>query len=300
MLKISNCRGHTHKALVLVENWGSMLSDATARKTVERAENVDFANTGSWTFVLLHGGQHDSRCWRQVQDLLIAPSTAPNLPHREASSSTAPLMSEAVNHICECIETVDADNVILVGHSMAGLMMPAITRRIPRISHAVYISAASPRPGPNTLTAYLTAEFPWYRIERQILSIWHFFNRNKTLNLFSSRPGLRWLSYYFLGLPRSVGASRREVIDTLVPEPNWQLDIDADTAASGELRTYVAAARDRVARKYIVKRAIARLGPNIAVHTIPSAGHGVMVSHPDAVATILNEVLTSTVRERLQ
>jgi pimeloyl-ACP methyl ester carboxylesterase len=277
-----------------------MLGDTTARKTIERAGNVDFANTGTWAFVLLHGGQHDGQCWRQVQDLLIAPSTAPNLPHRGTSSSTPPLMSEAVNHICECIERVDADNVILVGHSMAGLIMPAITRRIPNINHAVYISAAAPRPGPDRLDAYLTAEFPWYRIERQILSLWHYFNPNKTINLFSSRPGLRWLSYYFLGLPRSVGASRREVVDTLVPEPNWQLDIDADSAAGGELRTYVAAGRDRIARKYIVNRAIARLGPNIAVHTIPSAGHAVMVSHPHAVATILNEVLASAVRERIQ
>jgi pimeloyl-ACP methyl ester carboxylesterase len=277
-----------------------MLDDETAGNRAERGENVDLANNSSWAFVLLHGGQHDGRCWRRVQDHLIAPSVAPSLPHRQGSSSAAPLMSEAVDQICECIENVDADNVILVGHSMAGLIMPTITRRVPKISHAVYISAAAPRPGPTTtLAGYLAAEFPWYRLERQMLSIWHLLNPNKTINLFTSRPGLRWLTYYFLGLPRSVGAYRREVIDTIVPEPNWRLDIDGDGAPSGEKRTYVVGGRDRVARKYIVNRAIERLGPDIALRTIPSAGHGLMVSHPDTVATTLNEILRSTVRERL-
>lgn len=252
-------------------------------------------------FILVHGGQHDGRCWRHVQELLKAPSVAPDLPYRHASGPPTPAMSEAVDAICEQIATLPADRVILVGHSMAGLMMPAIARRSPKVIHAVYIAAASPRRGPTiTLAEYLAREFPWYRPERQILSIWRLINPEKTINLFTARPGLQWLSYFFLSLPRSLGAERREVVKTLGPEPNWRMDIDTDPTNSGEQRTYIAAGRDRVARPYVVARAKDRLGPNITLRTIPSAGHAVMVSHPSAVATILNEILDASIGPRHQ
>lgn len=257
------------------------------------------ARDGTWAFVLLHGGQHDGRCWRHVRQLLHAASVAPDLPHRRASGSATPAMSEAVETICDCIEGLEAENVILAGHSMAGLMMPTIARRSPKVRHTVYVTAAALRPGlATTLADYLAKEIPWYRIERQILAIWRLFNPDKTLNLFSSRPGLRRLTYLLLTLPRSVDTERHELVQTLGPEPNWRIDIDTDSSSvvdvdtmAVENRTYIAAGRDRVARRDIVARAIKRFGPNIVVRSLPSAGHGLMVSHPTELAGILNEIL---------
>jgi pimeloyl-ACP methyl ester carboxylesterase len=258
------------------------------------------ARNGSWAFVLLHGGQHDGRCWRHVQQLLCATSVAPDFPHRSASGSATPPMSEAVETICNYIDVLEAENVILAGHSMAGLVMPTIERRSPKVRHSVYVAAAAPRPGPaTTLASYLAKEFPWYRLERQIIAIWRLFNPNKTLNLFTGRRGLRWLTYLVLTLPRSVDAQRRELLQTLGPEPNWRIDIDTDSSSNGvdadsttgEKRTYIAAGRDRVVRSDMVARAIKRFGPNIALRTLPSAGHGLMITHPSEVAAILNEIL---------
>jgi pimeloyl-ACP methyl ester carboxylesterase len=249
------------------------------------------ATPASWVFVLLHGGQHDGRCWRHVQKRLHTGSVAPDLPYRHAAGTATPAMSEAVEAICSRIDALSADNVILAGHSMAGLMMPAIANRCPKVRHSVYVAAAALRPGPATLADYLAEEIPFYRLERRILTRWRLSNPGKRLNLFTSRRGLRWFSYYLLTLPRSVGAERRELLLTLGPEPNWQLDIGTQTAPSTDRRTYIYAGRDRVARQYVVDFAKQRLGPNMVVHTIASAGHGLLVSHPGDVATILNEIL---------
>lgn len=96
--------------------------------------------------LLVHGGGHGAWCWVDVQRYLdgagIA-STAIDLPG--SGSDTASRSEVALgSYVGATIAQVDAidDDVLLVGHSIAGLTLPAVTAARPdRIRHVMYIAA---------------------------------------------------------------------------------------------------------------------------------------------------------------
>ena len=78
-------------------------------------------------FILIHGAQHSSRCWEPIIDLLDAPALRIDLPGR--GQHPTPLdqvhLNDFIESAVEDIETAEAHDTVLVGHSMAGLSIAA-------------------------------------------------------------------------------------------------------------------------------------------------------------------------------
>ncbi|MEO8223884.1 MAG: alpha/beta fold hydrolase [Gammaproteobacteria bacterium] len=104
------------------------------------------------TVVLVHGAWHGGWCWRHLAPLLRARGhevLAPDLPghgNDAAELSTQTLESYA-RKVGDAVRT-SGDDVILVGHSLGGLVISAVAEELPeRLRRLVYVTAFLPRDG---------------------------------------------------------------------------------------------------------------------------------------------------------
>ncbi|WP_439815619.1 alpha/beta fold hydrolase [Zavarzinia sp. CC-PAN008] len=97
------------------------------------------------TFVLVHGAWHGGWCWYKVVPLLEALGhrvLAPDLPgHGIKGQATRPTLAEYRDSIVRLVEG-EAEPVVLVGHSMGGIVISAVAEAVPdRIARLVYLCA---------------------------------------------------------------------------------------------------------------------------------------------------------------
>ncbi len=98
------------------------------------------------SFVLVHGAWHGGWCWEKLAPLLEARGhrvLAPDLPgHGADRTPLAEVTLDAyTNRVCDVIRR-EPDPVVLVGHSMGGIVITAAAERIPeRIHTLVYLTA---------------------------------------------------------------------------------------------------------------------------------------------------------------
>ena len=96
--------------------------------------------------VLVHGAWHGAWCWSKLVPLLVAQGhnvSAPDLPGhgQDKTPTTRVSMKKYVRRIVEAVGQFDG-KVVLVGHSMGGLVISQVAEQIPtRIDQLVYISA---------------------------------------------------------------------------------------------------------------------------------------------------------------
>jgi pimeloyl-ACP methyl ester carboxylesterase len=110
------------------------------------------------TFVLIHGAWHGGWCWEKLAPLLEARGhrvVAPDLPGHGADRT--PLAQITLDAYAERVrETVAAqpEPVVLVGHSMGGVVITAGAELIPeRVRTLVYLTAFLVGPGESLLSA---------------------------------------------------------------------------------------------------------------------------------------------------
>lgn len=108
------------------------------------------------TLVLVHGGQHTGACWQPTVDVI-----ARRQPHRRVIAVDLPGRASqpgdlATLTISQCVESVVSQigdscsgEVVLVGHSMAGLTLPGVVSALgaSRVRHAVYLACCVPPQG---------------------------------------------------------------------------------------------------------------------------------------------------------
>ena len=104
------------------------------------------------TFILVHGAWHGGWCWRHVAPLLRARGhqvLAPDLPGH--GDDPAPAWAQTLDSYTERIGSVldsCSDDVVLVGHSLGGLVISAVAEAMPeRVRRLVFITAFLPRDG---------------------------------------------------------------------------------------------------------------------------------------------------------
>lgn len=104
------------------------------------------------TFLLVHGAWHSGRCWQRVTPLLESAGHRVLAPSLTGYGDKAHLLSPEVGlytHIDDIVAEIgDHTDVVLVGHSYAGLVISGVANRIPdRIAHLVYLDAMVPEDG---------------------------------------------------------------------------------------------------------------------------------------------------------
>jgi pimeloyl-ACP methyl ester carboxylesterase len=107
-------------------------------------------------YVLVHGASHGAWCWKKVAPLLQSYGhtvISPDLPGH--GSDHTPIrevtLKAYTDRICEVIDAQE-DKVILVGHSMAGIVITQTAEYRPeRIRTLVYLTALMPTDGKSML-----------------------------------------------------------------------------------------------------------------------------------------------------
>ncbi|MCW8119565.1 MULTISPECIES: alpha/beta fold hydrolase [Streptomyces] len=113
------------------------------------------------TFLLIHGAWHSGRCWERVVPLLEAAGHRVFAPSLTGYGDKAHLLGPEVGldtHVDDVVGLIAGENlsdVVLVGHSYAGLVISSAAHRIPeRIAHLVYLDAMVPEDGESAVDVH--------------------------------------------------------------------------------------------------------------------------------------------------
>jgi pimeloyl-ACP methyl ester carboxylesterase len=104
------------------------------------------------TYVLIHGGLHGSWCWDKVVPLLLREGhlvEAPDLPGhgKDQTPFQEVTLQSCVDKICNIVNA-HSESVILVGHSLGGIVISQVAEQIPdKIRSLVYLTADLLRDG---------------------------------------------------------------------------------------------------------------------------------------------------------
>src|SRR3954469_19452908 len=86
------------------------------------------------TFVLVHGGGHGGWCWQRVARLLRAEGHEVHTPtltgFGDRSHLDAADFGAFVDDVASLIELEDLRDIVLVGHSMGGVVVPRVAERV--------------------------------------------------------------------------------------------------------------------------------------------------------------------------
>ncbi|MFF0268101.1 alpha/beta fold hydrolase [Kribbella sp. NPDC004536] len=106
------------------------------------------------TFLLVHGAWHNGQIWNRVVPLLESAGHRVLSPSLTGYGQKAQLLSPEVglgthvDGVAGLIESERLDDVVLVGHSYAGMVISGVANRFPeRIAQLVFLDAMVPEDG---------------------------------------------------------------------------------------------------------------------------------------------------------
>lgn len=127
------------------------LRNVRARET---AVESDPAHLEKATFVLVHGAWHGGWCWNRVAPLLRADGhdvfapTLTGLGERVHLLAPEIDLTTHINDVLRLLEYEDLSNVVLVGHSYAGMVISGVAEQAStRLAQLVYLDAFLPEDG---------------------------------------------------------------------------------------------------------------------------------------------------------
>jgi pimeloyl-ACP methyl ester carboxylesterase len=229
------------------------------------------------TYLLLHGAMRGAWLWDRLIPLLEkggATAIAYDLPgHGKRQSERAGVnMSAYINDVVSSIRKQDLSDLILVGHSMSGIIISKVAEEAPeRIRHLVYLAAVVPQDG-DALIDLLPTER-----QESLRKL-----EGKATELFGPLEVLR--PNYFTDLD---GADKEFYLKKLTPQPlaaffekiRFKRFPDVDIP-----KTYIQGLRDRALPPEFTKEFAERLGVKpVGI----DAGHDLMVVKPLEVARTL-------------
>ena len=252
--------------------------------------------------VLVHGGSHGAWCWEPMLPFLDGPVLAVDLPPKrlrtgevrlrswapnsdEATELRALKVSDLADSIMADVDAAGFDHFVLVGHSMAGIAIPEVARRIPdRVLHLVFVSALVPPEGGSVTDT----------LHQELVDV--FGESAKRFDAVDEAAGvLDEAMARFMFCNDMDEEQARWVLDRLCPEgTNLLGEAVSRLGVSPTLpKTYVRLSRDQVLPPDMQTEMIANLeaspGGEVAVVEIDS-GRDAMVSHPRELAAVVNRI----------
>jgi len=119
---------------------------------------IDENRTTMSTYVLVHGAWHGGWCWDRVRPLLEQRGSRVYTPTLTGLGDRASLLSPAIGldtHVDDVLAELERSalrDVVLVGHSYAGVVVTAAADRAPeRLARVVYLDAVVPQSGRSLL-----------------------------------------------------------------------------------------------------------------------------------------------------
>lgn len=108
------------------------------------------------TYLLVHGAWHNGQCWDPVVPALTAAGHRVFAPSLTGYGDKAHLLGPEVGldtHVADVVDLItgeDLTDVVLVGHSYAGLVISSAANEVPdRVAQLVYLDAMVPEHGEN-------------------------------------------------------------------------------------------------------------------------------------------------------
>lgn len=233
------------------------------------------------TFVLVHGGGHGGWCWRACANELRARGHevyAPTLTgFGDRAHLVAPDFETFVTDIANLVAFEDLDDVVLVGHSMGGVIIPRVAEAIPdRIRRLIWLAAVVTADDESLIQA--TPQSEW--IARAVT-----IGADGTAH---TDPELIIEANLQDGTPEQ----RKFVHDRHLPYPPHALVEPGRLSAFlalGIATSYIVAELDRTIEPHVCEKFAARL-PG-ATRGLVAAGHDCMVSRPRETADALEAAL---------
>jgi len=232
-------------------------------------------------FIFIHGGSHGSWCWQTLISelkLLGHRSFAFDLPGHgddKTPRSTVTLQSyvEASNRF---LRSLDIDEAILVGHSIAGIILPDVAvANASHISGVVFLAALVLDIGEKAIDL-----IPESRRSRYFEMAAESHDNTISLDFESA------CNSFFNDIPE---AEARFYFDQLTPQPFEPYLVPARIAARsiGVDRQYVICTKDNAFPHDLTMSLASKLGGRLEKI---EAGHDVMLSRPDELARLLTEM----------
>ena len=228
------------------------------------------------SFVLIHGAGFGADCWDELIPWLSAEALAVDLPGRgtraDADLRTVAL-ADCAQAVRDDIEAKDLRDIVLVGHSFAGVTVPRVLDLVPdRICHVVLVSAVVPPDRSRVLDQIDPAVREL--VEQSITGgIYH-----------QARDGAAAMLCNDMDEATASSALDRMADDSaaLLTEP-----VDLSGYRRQIPRTYVHLTRDQCYVEELQQRSIALLAPDVIDL---DTGHMAMITAPERLAAILNAI----------
>lgn len=244
--------------------------------------------TNPTVLVFVHGGVHAGGCWDDT--IAAIARTTPGLDafavdmpgRRGIPGDLAALTIEAcISSLCgQIVARTGADamhRVVLIGHSLAGVIIPGLACRLGAVvDQVIFVACCVPPQGKCVID---TLQFPLNRIARWVIQ------RAQVISRIP--PGV--VRYFFAN--GATPAQRGEIRAGLCAESSAMLiEIPRDTLPSTVRTSWVLPTRDRALRPATQRKFIRGLGGADRVMAI-DAGHEVMITHPEELAAAISELV---------
>jgi pimeloyl-ACP methyl ester carboxylesterase len=233
--------------------------------------------------VLVHGGEHAADCWdltvaelrSQEPDLRVLAVDLPGHGAKPGNLATATI-SEWVDSIVADIEEAALGDIVIVGHSMAGVTVPGVVTKLgsPRVREMILAAAFVPPQG-SAIVDTLGGPLAWFT--RRGARIGKPMKVPTAVASFAFCNGMTREQRKF-ALSRLCAESVR-----IPAEP-----VDRSGLPDDVPRTWIMTTRDRALSIRSQRDSIEALGGVQPVITV-EACHDLMISHPETLARILVE-----------
>jgi pimeloyl-ACP methyl ester carboxylesterase len=237
--------------------------------------------------VLVHGAQHAADCWdptvAQIQrldpELTVLAVDLPGRRGKPGDLATARI-DDWVDSVVADIDDAGLDEVVIVGHSMAGLTVPGVVAKLgsERVREMILAAAFVPPQG-TAFVDTIPGALGWYA------------RRESAANARKGKPATMptaWAVFTFCnGMTR---AQRQFVRERFYPEsPTVVLEkVDRSGMPAAVARTWILTGRDRTLSVETQRRCIEALGGVQTLIDLDTC-HDLMVSESERLAEILVE-----------
>lgn len=232
--------------------------------------------------VLIHGAFQSSATWDLVAPRLhqrsgrpVVVATLSGLGSHSSPLTERVTLDTHVRDIVTTLEREDLRNVVLVGHSYAGMIITGVAEQArDRIQHLVYVDALVPEHGQSAMDILPQPTRDTFRKLADAGGGWRMHPVDHLLHLWGLEPG-----------PARAFVQAR-LCDFSIR--CFETPVDAPTNAAGTLpRTYIASVKEHYPAKAVFDRFAARAQREGWSYHELATGHDCQAEMPDALSEIL-------------